>query len=84
VRNSGLAGQIEAEILRDDRKQRRDDVTSCWSCGQSFKYRTGRGELNGRFCSKRCQHGMTLGTSVTRRTGCGRKSTTGLRCYRGP
>jgi len=31
------------------------NIVSCWSCGHTFKYKGRRGDLNGNFCSMRCQ-----------------------------
>jgi hypothetical protein len=49
--------QLAAALLADRNKtvQERTDIITCFACGYSFVYRGRQGELNGRFCSMRCQ-----------------------------
>jgi len=48
-----------AALLLADRdkpeKTTHHNIIACFSCGHRFVYRDRRGELNGRFCSTRCQ-----------------------------
>ncbi len=45
------------EALLADRKETTDrsDIVACWSCGCTFSRKGRRGDLNGNFCSMRCQ-----------------------------
>jgi hypothetical protein len=51
------AEQIAAALLADRNRetQERTDIIACFACGYNFVYRGRQGELNGRFCSMRCQ-----------------------------
>jgi hypothetical protein len=46
-----------AELLLSDRERPKvyHNIIPCWSCGHTFVYRGRQGELNGNFCSMRCQ-----------------------------
>ena len=47
-----------AEALFADRNRAgtdRTDITACWACGSTFRYKGRHGELNGNFCCSRCQ-----------------------------
>jgi hypothetical protein len=55
-----------AEALLADRDRPdidRGDITACFSCGHAFLYRGRRDDLNGRFCSTRCQAWHDAGNS---------------------
>ena len=54
VRNSGLAGQIEADLLGREASSRRN-IVPCRVCGFTYVYKGRRGDLNGNFCSEHCQ-----------------------------
>jgi hypothetical protein len=46
--------RLTAALLADrHRETTRHSIVKCWSCGHGYTYR--RGELNGNFCSVRCQ-----------------------------
>jgi hypothetical protein len=46
--------RLTAVLLADcQRETTRHNIVKCWSCGHGYTYR--RGELNGNFCSVRCQ-----------------------------
>jgi hypothetical protein len=48
--------RLAAAILADrDREKPQHNIIACFSCGATFIYRGRKGELNGRFCSMRCQ-----------------------------
>jgi ribosomal protein L24E len=48
--------RLAAAILADrDRPASQHNVVPCFVCGHTFVYRARRGDLNGRFCSMRCQ-----------------------------
>jgi predicted nucleic acid-binding Zn ribbon protein len=53
------AERLAAALLADqqERTQRtvNHNIIACFSCGYTFVYRGRQGELNGRFCSMRCQ-----------------------------
>jgi hypothetical protein len=52
----GKIERLTNALLADrNRATDRSDVAACWVCGYSFRYRGRRGELNGNFCSVRCQ-----------------------------
>ena len=53
MRNSGLAAQIEADII--GRETSRHNIVPCRVCAHAFIYRGRRGDLNGNFCSLHCQ-----------------------------
>jgi hypothetical protein len=38
------------------------DITACWSCGSAFRYKRRR-DLNGNFCSMRCQDWYDVGNT---------------------
>jgi len=47
--------RLAAAILAErDRPTTQHNIVPCFVCGQTFVYRGRRGELNGRFCSLRC------------------------------
>jgi hypothetical protein len=48
--------RLAANLLADRQRERpKHNIVPCWSCGQTFVYRGRQGELNGNFCSMRCQ-----------------------------
>lgn len=48
--------RLARAILADrNRPTTHHNIVACFSCGRSFPYRGRQGELNGRFCSMRCQ-----------------------------
>jgi hypothetical protein len=49
--------RLTAALLADRNRiaPERSDSNECWVCGYAFRYRGRQGELNGRFCSLRCQ-----------------------------
>ena len=52
------AERLAANLLADrqrEREQPKHNIVPCWSCGHTFVYRGRQGELNGNFCSMRCQ-----------------------------
>jgi hypothetical protein len=55
--------QLAAVLLADRNReaQERTDIIACFSCGYNFVYRGRQGELNGRFCSMRCQNWYDAG-----------------------
>ena len=58
------AANLAAAILADrDRPTTSHNIVPCFVCGQTFVYRGRRGELNGRFCSTRCQDWFDAGNS---------------------
>lgn len=48
-----LAAALLADRQRSD--DRKHNTVPCFACGQSFIHKGQRGDLNGRFCSMRCQ-----------------------------
>jgi hypothetical protein len=50
-----LLADAHRETVRDER------IIPCMSCGHTFVYRGRRGNLNGRFCSMRCQDWFDAG-----------------------
>jgi hypothetical protein len=60
-----------AKALLEDRNRVepvRRNVVACWSCGTSSVYRGRQGELNGNFCSMRCQEWFDAGNPPIRNT----------------
>jgi hypothetical protein len=52
------AERLAANLLADRQRQLerpKHNIVPCWSCGHTFVYRGRQGELNGNFCSLRCQ-----------------------------
>jgi hypothetical protein len=52
------AERLAANLLADRERQRerpKHDIVACWSCGTTYVYRGRQGDLNGNFCSMRCQ-----------------------------
>jgi hypothetical protein len=54
------------EALLADRSREDDntDITACWACGSTFRYKRRRGDLNGNFCSSRCQDWYDAGAQI--------------------
>ena len=57
--NTGLAADIERDLLRS--KESSHNIVACISCGHGHLYKGRRGDLNGRFCSLRCQEWYDAG-----------------------
>ena len=52
------AERLAANLLADRQRQSerpKHNIVPCWSCGTTYVYRGRQGELNGNFCSMRCQ-----------------------------
>jgi hypothetical protein len=52
------AERLAANLLADRERQRerpKHNIVPCWSCGTTYVYRGRQGDLNGNFCSMRCQ-----------------------------
>ena len=50
------AERLAANLLADRQRERpKHNIVSYWSCGTTYVYRRRLGELNGNFCSTRCQ-----------------------------
>jgi endogenous inhibitor of DNA gyrase (YacG/DUF329 family) len=50
------AERLAANLLADRERERpKHNIVACWSCGTTYVYRGRQGELNGNFCSMRCQ-----------------------------
>jgi hypothetical protein len=51
------AERLAQALLADRAKTKidRNDIVPCFSCGTAFVYKGRQGDLNGRFCSMRCQ-----------------------------
>jgi hypothetical protein len=50
------AERLAANLLADQQRERpKHNIVPCWSCGHTYVYRGRRGDLNGNFCSMRCQ-----------------------------
>jgi hypothetical protein len=50
------AERLAANLLADrQREQPKHNILPCFSCGYTFVYRGRQGDLNGNFCSMRCQ-----------------------------
>jgi hypothetical protein len=52
------AERLAANLLADRQRERerpKHNIVPCWSCGTTYVYRGRQGELNGNFCSMRCQ-----------------------------
>jgi hypothetical protein len=48
--------KLSAALLADrERETPRHNIVSCFVCGHTFVYRGRRADVNGRFCSLRCQ-----------------------------
>jgi hypothetical protein len=62
LKNTELAAVIERDLIRND-KPSNHDIAACWSCGYTFTYRGRRGDLNGNFCSMRCQDWYDAGNA---------------------
>ena len=54
MKQSAIAAVIERDLLRAEGQQSAN-VVACWSCGFTYCYRARHGDLNGNFCSMRCQ-----------------------------
>jgi hypothetical protein len=54
---SERAERLAQALLADRAKTKieRNDIVPCFSCGATFVYEGREGDLNGRFCSMRCQ-----------------------------
>src|SRR5262249_8566114 len=50
-----LTAALLADCERYATKQSRHNIIPCFSCGSTFVYRGRQADLNGRFCSMRCQ-----------------------------
>jgi hypothetical protein len=61
MKQTAIAAVIERDLLRADNTAAKTDVVACWSCGYTFRYRSRRGDLNGNFCSARCQEWYDAG-----------------------
>jgi hypothetical protein len=55
MRQSQIAAVIERDLMSAADNGTKTDVVACRSCGHTFRYRGRRGDLNGNFCSARCQ-----------------------------
>jgi hypothetical protein len=55
MKTAALAAVLERDLLRDNTPSDRNTIIACWSCGYTFIYKGRRDELNGNFCSMRCQ-----------------------------
>jgi hypothetical protein len=71
--------RLAAALLADrSRESKRDDrIIACFVCGHGFVYKGRQGDLNGRFCSMRCQSWHDKGISETQ------PDTTSLRAHPG-
>jgi ribosomal protein L24E len=49
------------EIAEEQHQAALPDIVSCFTCSARYTYRGRRGELNGRFCSMRCQDWFDAG-----------------------
>jgi hypothetical protein len=50
------AERLAAQLLADRQRERpKHNIVPCWSCGTTYVYRGRQGDLNGNFCSTRCQ-----------------------------
>jgi hypothetical protein len=56
MRQSEIASVIERDLLREEPPPASHNIVECISCGHSFRYRGRNHELNGNFCSPRCQN----------------------------
>jgi hypothetical protein len=54
MKQSDIAAIIERDLLRDETRPAAN-IVACRSCGFTFCYRGRQGDLNGNFCSRRCQ-----------------------------
>src|SRR5215831_7118390 len=54
-RSEKLTAALLADREQHATKQSRHNIISCFSCGSTFVYRGRQADLNGRFCSMRCQ-----------------------------
>src|SRR5215472_1400852 len=54
-RSEKLTAALLADREQHATKQSRHNIISCFSCGTTFVYRGRQADLNGRFCSMRCQ-----------------------------
>jgi hypothetical protein len=54
--NKGRTQRLADALLADRNKVKtKHNIIPCFACGQTFVYKGRQGELNGRFCSLRCQ-----------------------------
>jgi hypothetical protein len=54
--SKGRVQRLADALLADRNKVKiKHNIIPCFSCGQTFVYKGRHGELNGRFCSLRCQ-----------------------------
>jgi hypothetical protein len=60
MKQSDIAAVIERDLLRAESKPN-FNIVACWSCGRTFRYRGRQGDLNGNFCSLRCQRWYDAG-----------------------
>jgi hypothetical protein len=60
---SAVTQRLADALLADRRRETssRHNIISCFSCGYTFLYKGRQGELNGRFCSMRCQNWYDAG-----------------------
>jgi len=54
MKQSDIAAVIERDLLRAESKPNAN-IVACWSSARTFRYRGRQGDLNGNFCSLRCQ-----------------------------
>ena len=54
-RSEKLTAALLADREHHATKQSRHNIIPCFSCGTTFVYRGRQADLNGRFCSMRCQ-----------------------------
>ena len=56
--------RLTAAILADRARQTtQHNIVPCFACGHTFVYKGRRGDLNGRFCSMRCQDWYDAGNA---------------------
>jgi hypothetical protein len=60
MKTAALAAVIERDLLRDNTPPSHN-IIACWSCGYTFIYKGRSEELNGNFCSMRCQEWYDAG-----------------------
>jgi hypothetical protein len=60
MKQSDIAAVIERDLLRQEARPS-INIVPCFSCGYRMIYRGRRGDLNGNFCSMRCQDWFDAG-----------------------